>query len=111
MGPSSATPHFFDIIWHARDGVQSYERVMLPANLGKIALIGSLTQTPLLPDNTVLKNRQMEQKKRKRIVPLHLIHPGYPGRYAQGGESGHLASSIFQGPMRIRLELTSNPGG
>ena len=84
---------------------------MLPANPGKIALIGYPTWPPLLPEITALKSRQRDQKKRKRIVPLHLIHPGYPGRYDPGGESGHLASSIFQGPMRIRLELTSDTGG
>ena len=84
---------------------------MLPADPGKIALIGSPTQPPLLPEITAWINHQRDQKKRKRIVPLHLIHPGYPGRYDPGGESGHLANSIFQGPMRIRLELTSDPGG
>ena len=84
---------------------------LLLADLRKIALIGSPTRPPLLPEITAWKNHQRDQKKRKRIVPLHLIHPGYPGRYDPGGESGHLANSIFQGLMRIRLELTSDPGG
>ena len=56
MGRSSATPPLFDIIWHARDGVQSYEGVMLPADPGKIALTGSPTQLPLLPEITALNN-------------------------------------------------------
>ena len=86
---------------------------MLRAGPGKIALIGSPTQLPLLPEITALNSHlyQKDQKKRKRIVPLHLIHPGYPGRYDPGEESGHTRSSIFQGPMTIRLELTSDPGG
>ena len=51
------------------------------------------------------------KEEKENRPPLHLIHPGYPGRCDPGGESGHSRSIIFQGPMRIRLELTSDPGG
>ena len=51
------TPPLFDIIWHARDSVQLYEGVMSPADPGKIALTGSLTQLPPLPEITALNNR------------------------------------------------------
>ena len=84
---------------------------MLPAGFGKIALTGSPTPLPLLLEITASNSHQRDQRKKKKIVPLHLSHPGYPGRYDPGGESGHIGSSIFQGPMRIRLELTSDPGG
>ena len=84
---------------------------MLLDDLGKTALIGSLTQPPLLPEITARNNLQRDQKEKKKIVPLHFIHPGYPGRYDPGGERGHIISSIFQEAMRIRLELTSNKGG
>ena len=77
----------------------------------KITLTASPTPLPLLPEITASNSHQRDQKKKKRIVPLHLIYPGYPGRYDPGGESGRIRSSIFQGPMRICLELTSDPGG
>ena len=84
---------------------------MLPAGPGKIALTGSPTQHLLLPEITALNSRQKDQKRKKIIVPLHFIHPGYPGRYDPGRETRHTRSSIFQRPMKIRLELPSDPGG
>ena len=51
------------------------------------------------------------KRKKKKIAPLHLSHPGYPENYDPGGERGHITSNIFQEPMEIPLELTSDPGG
>ena len=56
MECSSATPPLSDNTWHARDGVQFYDGVMLPADPGKLALTGIQTQLPLLPEITALNN-------------------------------------------------------
>ena len=52
-----------------------------------------------------------EPKEEKENHPPTSHPPGHPGRCDPGGEGGHSRSIIFQGPMTIRLELTSDPGG
>ena len=42
---------------------------MLQAGLGKIALTGSPTPLPLLPEITASNRHQRDQRKKKKIVP------------------------------------------
>ena len=106
-GPSSATPHLFAIICHARDGVQSYEGVMLPDGLGKTVSSGSPTPAPTPSRDHDKKTEKEEEENHPPASQPSRI----PRKYGPDGERGSITSSIFQEPMETRLESTSDPGG
>ena len=64
-----------------------------------VALIGSPTQHPPLPEVTA-----------KKIILLHLSLPSHPERWGPEEEREDIISSIFQAPMETCLEQTSDPG-
>ena len=95
MGSSAAPPYRSGIIWHARDGVWSYEGVMWPDLPWSAASTGSLTRPPPLPETTT-----------KKVILLQQSHANSPQRWGPEGREESIINS--QAHLEARLESASH---